>query len=152
MGTNAMPAPEMIVVKKRAFDLEKFENVTLETKVAKPAAPANMNEALAAVGGDASKLLELVAVGLRRNLIAETKKSLGTDQENIVFNRKAINTFVNLFRAVPPYKDVQDRKEQTGKILGWIKGQPELLAALKAAAAAPVEGGEEGEEEEEENS
>jgi hypothetical protein len=148
MGTSAVVPSTEIVVKRRAFDLSKFERVSLEAKV-NFVPVSDMNEALARVGNDPAKLVSVINSGLRRALISETKQGIGSDNSDIVFNTKAINTFVNLFRAVPPYVAIQDRKEQSGKILAWIRSQPELLAALKVAAAAPAEGETEEEEEEE---
>jgi hypothetical protein len=148
MATSTVVPSTEIIVKKRAFDLSKFERVSLETKV-NFVPVADMNEALARVGNEPAKLVAVLNAGLRRNLIAETKASMGSDNPEIVFNTKAINTFINLFRAVPPYVSVADRKEQTGKILAWIRSQPELLGALKAAAAVAPETDDDDEEENE---
>lgn len=49
---------------RTVFDLQKFDDVKLVKEFAVPAKPTSLEEALAAVGNDQSKLLEVIHSGL----------------------------------------------------------------------------------------
>src|SRR4051812_33131412 len=49
---------------RTVFDLQKFDDVKLVKEFAVPAKPTSLEEALAAVGNDQSRLLEVIHSGL----------------------------------------------------------------------------------------
>jgi hypothetical protein len=61
-------------VQRTVFDLATFDDVTLQKEVTLPTKPTSVEEALAAVGNDASKLLDVIYTGLC-DAAAETAKN-----------------------------------------------------------------------------
>jgi hypothetical protein len=58
------PAQPTKTVTRTVFDIQKFDDVKLQKVVPLPAKPATIEEALAAVGNDSSKLLDVIYEGL----------------------------------------------------------------------------------------
>ena len=56
--------PEVMRIQRTVFDLKKFDDVKLIKDVPKPPKPTSLQEALAAVGNDQSKLLTVIYEGL----------------------------------------------------------------------------------------
>lgn len=137
--TTENPNPsntEEIIVKRRLFDLTKFEPVSKEKKInfTPLDSKATIEEILSAVDNDQAMLAKVVSVGLRRNAISEAKAEMG--DENLV-SPKAVSIFVNQFRPkFPVANDSKDeRKAQTQKVFAFIKSKPALLAAIKTVAS-----------------
>lgn len=72
MGSNATVAPKMLLVRKQVFDIDLFDNITLVQEVPAPII-SSLQDALAAVGNDESKLVELLKIGFEDKLREETR-------------------------------------------------------------------------------
>lgn len=136
------------VAKRRVFDLDKFERVTVEVKYSVPAPLTDVSQVSSI---PAEQLLKVVNAGLKRQALLDAKASIkGTSP-------KIVNQMVNAWRFLPPYSDLvkkdangdvtaESRKAQTQAIFAFIKSQPAILDALKAASLAATD-----EDDEEEN-
>lgn len=151
--TPAQPVQKK-VVKARIFDLEKFAKVTLEKEITIPADASNLKEALERVGNDQAKLLSVVNVGLKRNLLTETRKTMQAESGGV--DTSTIAKFVAAIRMMPKFSKMnptnepgEARKKQTQAIYEYIKANPVLLEDLKESAMES-EADEEEEEETEE--
>lgn len=151
--TPAQPVQKK-VVKARIFDLEKFAKVTLEKEITIPADASNLKEALERVGNDQAKLLSVVNVGLKRNLLTETRKAMQAESGGV--DTSTIAKFVAAIRMMPKFAKMnptnepgEARKKQTQAIYEYIKANPVLLEDLKESAMES-EADEEEEEETEE--
>lgn len=141
-----METPETVVavvdnkipVGANLFDLTKFERVSVEKEI-EFIPSKTMADALAKVGNDESKLLEVIQAGERRTAINEARKSLYSD--NLV-SPKAVSAFVNGFKPLYSFKQlgVKDDKEgraaQRAAIYGFIRTNPAILEAIRSAAIA----------------
>ena len=147
---------EEIVVKRRGFDLDKFERVSLEGTVKfTPLTRANfMQEALAICDGDQDKLYSLVNSAARRGAIVNSRAGIAIPDSmpNWIPSAKAVLGFVNTFRGMNPYSKFPDtkagRKDQTAAIIAFLKSQPALIESLKMLALAAAGSGDEEEEDE----
>lgn len=146
MATQPIPTPSGVktfTVKKRVFNLDKFEKESLEAQGT--FTPLTAVENLAEI--EPAKLLSLVNAGLEKEAKKTAKASIAGASP------KVVNTFVNAFRLIAPYskmfvmdgenikKDAEgnsevDRKAQTQAIYAMIKSNPAMLEGLKEAAAA----------------
>ena len=69
MSTNQVtPKPETLKIQRTVFDLTSFDDVKLVKEVPAPVKVASVEEALAAVGNDTSKLLSVINDGLASDL------------------------------------------------------------------------------------
>lgn len=135
-----------IVVKKRVFDLEKFERVTLEGKTDfEPVKSAQEAVAHPVIANDNEKFLGVVNEGLRRAIMRDAKSRLVSENAG---SMKVISQFCNTFRFVPPYSGIENRKEQTKAIYAFVRGNDVLFQAIKAAAQAALAAGEVDDEDE----
>lgn len=148
------PAVETIEVKRRGFDLDKFERVSLTGKVSFTALPKEnfIEAALTAVNGDSDKLYNLMNSAIRRATVMEAKNGIQPPETmpNWVPSAKVVMSFVNNFRVMKPYKDIQDRGQQTAAIFAELKKQPALIESLKTLALASAAAGEDEDEGDEE--
>lgn len=145
MATQPVPTGQKeFTVKKRVFNLDKFEKESLEAKGT--FTPLSAIENLQ--GLEPAKLLTLVNAGLEKEAKKAAKATIGGASP------KVVNTFVNAFRLIAPYskmveKDAEgapkkdadgnvvvDRKAQTQAIYAMIKSNPVMLEGLKEAAVA----------------
>jgi hypothetical protein len=134
-------------VKKRVFDLVKFEKVTLTGNYS--FAPVqSVQDAIARIGNDQSKLLNLLNEALRRQAMRDAKASLASSDAG---SSKVVNQFVSTFRLMPQFASIQDKKEQTQAIYSFIKSTPAMFEGIKAAAIAALATDEEEEDEENES-
>lgn len=124
-----------VTFKKRAFDLNKFERVSLEGKFTYVPV-TSLEEAMAKVDNDTEKFMDLVNAGLKREQLMDAKASLTLGDPNIVASAKAIMQFAANFKAVPPYSKIADKKEQKKAIFAFIRSNEGLMAALRTIAAA----------------
>lgn len=63
-GTPAAPEVVKTSITRTVFDLARFEDVQLSKEIELPAAPADLEAALVAVGNDSAKLLKVIHAGL----------------------------------------------------------------------------------------
>lgn len=152
--TKTVSTVEEIVVRRRGFDLDKFEKCSLEGKIAFTPLPKEsyIQASLEAVGGDTERHYGLINSAMRRNAVLTEKNSLVPPDSlpNWIPSAKVVMDFVNNFRNSAPFNAIKDRKSQTKAIVDSLKAQPALMAALKTLAMAAVNTGGEEEEEEEE--
>jgi hypothetical protein len=118
---------------KSVFDIVKLER---ETKTADYQVENKINEE------DLKNLsiehtLALVNLGLQRQALMEAKQSIAG------YNAKAINNFINNFRFMVQFKDIKVRKEQSEKIMEFIRANPPLMETLKVIGNEPDEDDEE---------
>lgn len=166
MAANAVQLAanqEAINVRKSAFDIENFKTVKLEgkavyTKLEKfedldsRIASLEMTKADNTPMSNEEKLVTLVNKALRRQFLFDQKELLGSDNPNLIGNKKVVNQFVNAFRQLPQWAKLEkDRSKQTNEILSFIRSNEVLLTQLKEAAKAANVSEEEGEETEEES-
>lgn len=118
------------IAKKRGFDLEKMERVSIEVPGEFHKAKS-MQEVLERISSDDAKLVDIYNAWALRDAKYQAKRNAGGG----LVNTKIVNTFVNAFRMLPPYSLEKERTVQTEMIFGFIKGQPALLESLKQAAA-----------------
>ena len=125
------------VIKRKLFDLEKFEQVAKEGKISFTPAKS-MTEFLARIENDEATALKVANAGLMRLAVQDARKALGG--ENLV-SPKAVSIFVNQFRPnFPLTADTKEaKKAQTAAVWKWIKDQPELLKAMKLVIAATAQ-------------
>lgn len=147
--------PEEIVVRRRGFDLDAFERVSLEGKISfTPLAKENfIAEALARVEGDQDRLYVLFNSAMRRDAVLTQKSTLQPDPKmlpNWVPSAKVVLGFLNNFRNMAPYSKEADRKKQTTAIIAFLKSQPALIESIKMLALA-ASGSDEDEDETGEN-
>jgi hypothetical protein len=139
--TETKNTAEEIVVRRRGFDLDAFERVSLEGKISfTPLAKENfVAEALARVEGDQDRLYLLFNSAMRRDAVLTQKSTLQPDPQklpNWVPSAKVVLGFLNNFRAMAPYSKEQDRKKQTQQIIAFLKSQPALIESIKMLALA----------------
>ncbi len=131
--------------KKRVFDLDKFEKVSVERVYTVPADLTDVKQ-LAVI--EPAELLKLVNIAQKREALKAAKASIPGASPKIV------NQMVNVFRMVPPYCDIFDeakpesRKDQTQAIYTFIRSNESILQSLKDAAVRATE---EDDDEEDEN-
>lgn len=144
-------ASNKLVAKKKVFDLDKFEKVSVEKEYERPAKVTSMDQVL---NLDEKQVLEIVNLGLLRQAWKEARNSIAG------VSPKIINQFVNVWRMLPPYSTIvendtdgkptkESRRKQTQAIYAFIKSQESILESLKQAAAAATDDDEDDEETEE---
>lgn len=72
MASGATATPKVLMVRKQVFDIDEFDNMTLVQEVPAPSI-TSLQDALAAVGNDESKLIELLKIGFEDKLREETR-------------------------------------------------------------------------------
>jgi hypothetical protein len=72
--TNGTPATK--TVQKTVFDLQKFDDVLLKKEVTLPPPVQSVEDALAAVGNDASKLLSVINAGLEDLALNQAREDM----------------------------------------------------------------------------
>ena len=142
--TETKITSEDIVVRRRGFDLDAFERVSLEGKISFTPLPKEnfIAEALSRAGGDQDKLYSLFNSAMRRDAVLTQKSSLQPPDTlpNWVPSAKVVLGFLNNFRAMAPYSKFPDtkagRKDQTAAITAFLKSQPALIESIKMLALA----------------
>lgn len=144
---NVTPSPalaegqEKITYKKRAFDLNKFERVSLEGELVFTPAKSLEEVLVDRVNGDEKKLLELVNRSLKREEVNEAKATLVASKGNpdLVSSAKAIMQFAANFYTLPQFAKETDKKKRKTAVFAFIRSNEPLMAALKTIAnAIPV--------------
>jgi len=153
-ATKVVVTTEELLVRRRGFDLDTFEKVSLEGKVTFTplGKDSYIQESLEAVGGDTEKHYALVNSAVRRAVKVEKRNELNPPDSmpNWIASPAVVMQFVNNFRNLPPYNAIKVRGDQTKAIKESIKAQPALVAALKTLALAAANAGVEDEDEDEE--
>jgi len=124
----------MISVKKRVFDLLKFEKVTLAKEV-EFLPVSSIPEAVSRLGNDEKKFLDVVNSGLKRQARIDAKAEMSSENAG---SPKVISQFVATFRLMPQFATIADKKEQTLAIYAFLKSTPALFEGIKAAASAAL--------------
>jgi hypothetical protein len=119
--------------RKSVFDIDKLERETVTAKYQiKNLVTAEDLEKL-----PVEHKLALVNLGLQRQALMEAKQTIAG------FNAKAVNNFINNFRFMVQFKDIQNRKEQSTEIMKFIRANPPLMETLKVIGNEPDEDEEE---------
>lgn len=150
---NEMATPsnvEEIIVQNTIFDLDSMDEVTLKKVVTfKPA--ANTQEALAMLGNDSAKFLEVINEGLREHARVSAKSDTSTpwkveDEEGVetvfsgtVADAKTVNGLIlNMAKSVFGYaKDMTRDAKKAAKesAMNLIRSTPAIRDGLKVQAA-----------------
>lgn len=133
---------------KSGTSLEDFSEVSLYKVVPQTLQVTSLQEALAMVGNDESKLLALFTEGLNQAQVAEARKSSegwkivdenGKDTET-VFSGSLVSSeifaptvlqFAKLMYGFSEAKNIEEKRAAKESAIGFIKSQPIILEALK---------------------
>lgn len=125
-----------LTFKKRVFDLDKFERVTLEGKVEYKSV-TSLPEAIERIGNDQARLIELLDAALAREAKREAKKNMVTNGN--VGNATVVTGFVNTFSQMAPFNVMpettpEERQAKRQAIYAFIKGIPQIMDGIRSAA------------------
>jgi hypothetical protein len=117
-------------VTRTVFDLAKFDSVKLEKPFSDPEKPANLEAALAAVGNDQSKLLDVIHAGL----VSHARDAAYNDIAGFYVVDEDDNTTETLYSG--QFADETVSKKINGAVLGLAKalGYEKSLPKEKKAA------------------
>lgn len=149
MATTAVPITGKKIAKKRVFDLDKFEKVTLEAQYDEPSPLTDVTE----LGKfDSKQVLAYVNEGLKRQAWKDARASIPGASP------KVVNQTVNAFRLYMfTDKLVKDsagevtpesRKLQTQAIYAFIRANEPILNSIREFSARAVDEDEEDDTEE----
>lgn len=156
--TQATPAPAATTkaINRTVFDLAKFEDVKLTKTITLPNKPANIQEALTAVGGDTEKLLNVIYEGLVADASDTARdqidgfKVIGedgepgelyigkyADEEKSKLIGNAVLSMAKMFgydKSLP----VAKKNELKDRAMAFLKENPAILASIQFEGAKPA--------------
>ena len=128
---------EKLKIKRRAFDMSKLERVSLIAEVDFDSAPPDsLEKALALAGGDLSKLLTWTASGYRDDFVKETRKSIRSENPEVVYAPGVVLKFAANFFVRPEIAALKLRKERYAAAFAMIRANSVLLETVKMLAVA----------------
>lgn len=142
-------------VQKSGMSLETFDTVSLYKEVPEVPAVTSVDDALARVGNDGQKLLNLLTEGLQSLAIEEARTAeagwlakdengnpTGTPFSGQLANPDDVNPVVLQFaKLMHGYDEATSRKDADGRrkakeaAIATIKGMPNVMQALQAKAS-----------------
>lgn len=130
-----------LTFKKRVFDLDKFERITLEGKVEYKSV-TSLPEAIERIGNDQARLIQLLDEALARETKREAKKNMVTNGN--VGNATVVTGFVNTFSQMPPFNAMpettpEERQHKRQQIYSFIKGIPQIMEGIRSSAASGLD-------------
>ena len=132
--TNTVVAPKSNPVTRTVFDLTVFDSVKLEKPFTPPSKPTDLNAALAAVGNDTAKLLDVIHAGLT----SEARDAAYNDIQGFLVvgeDGEATEPYVGKFADDAKGKLINNAILAFAKMNGYDKSLPkEKKAALKESA------------------
>lgn len=139
--------PEPIKVEKtyKYFDLATFDEIEEKAEVTFTPA-ADYAEALSRVNNDQAIVTKALNAYLQRAAFTEKRREIGSKGAS----RKVVLSVIKPFRSLPPWDAIEDRKEQTKKLLEMVKASPIIVESIKAASLKAAEAGEDDDDNESE--
>lgn len=129
--TQTVPTAEVIVQKKKVYNLDTCEKFTKENKVTfQPFTAENVIAgALEKLGGDKGKLTDLINDAFRRDILMDRSSIPLAENECPV---GIVNMFTKNY--LPMFSKEKDKATQRAKAIGFVRGLPQLMDALKTFA------------------
>lgn len=154
--TTVSPVRVGIVTTKRGIDLSTFEDVTLYKVVVPPARVEKVNDALALLGNDHSKLMSIINQGLAADAVATSRKNMegwckmddDGKQTTEVFSgqlasTEVVNPIVLMFAKLSfDYESAttpEAKKAAKQAAKDYIRTVPKILEDIQKKSAATVE-------------
>lgn len=137
MGTTPNAEPIKVEKTYKYFNLATFEEVEEKAEVTFTPA-ADYAEALARVNNDQAIVTRALNAFLQRAAFTEKRREIGAKGAS----RKIVLSVIKPFRNLPPWEAIEDRKEQTKKLLEMVKDSPIIVEAIKQASMKAAETGE----------
>ena len=144
MSTTTVAPAATKTVTAKWFDLDKFEKVVQKIEVTLPNY-ANLQDALAAVNGDQSKLLAIINRGAQKMAEATAKHEAASAAGGVSIG--AIGKILNSFRVLPRFAKLgpsendsaeekkRKRQEQNQALYAFIRSNPALLGEFQGMSA-----------------
>jgi len=144
---------ETITRKARVYSLETLQPTSFDVNVEVPSKPANLAEAMEAVGGDESKVIDAVHKLLVREAVKEIKANAVTEKlandPNVVVSIKPVRMMINALVLGETFKSM-DKKEAKKAAFSMLRASDTIWSGLQDACRAESEPDNETDEDEDE--